>query len=75
MNHETIKEISRLKIENFYSNDLDHLDLSWQNLGMGTKENIQGRYRHTAVSYKDKIYYFGGCFMFDHKRNVRECSN
>jgi hypothetical protein len=42
MNHETIKEISRIRIDNFYSNNLDHLEISWQNLGAGTKENIKG---------------------------------
>jgi len=36
---------------------------------------IEGRLNHTSLFYQDKIYSFGGNFMFNKKRNARELSN
>mmetsp|Transcript_3054 Transcript_3054/g.4674 ORF Transcript_3054/g.4674 Transcript_3054/m.4674 type:complete len:90 (-) Transcript_3054:406-675(-) len=38
-------------------------------------DKIQGRCRHTACPYRDKIYIFGGSYMYNRKRQVRECTN
>jgi hypothetical protein len=40
-----------------------------------TAESINGRCRHTSCTFEDKIYSFGGCFMFNRKRQIRECTN
>jgi hypothetical protein len=36
---------------------------------------IQGRQCHSAIPFNNKIYVFGGCFQFNRKRQVRECTN
>lgn len=49
--------------------------VSWERVQYSSTENIQGRQCHTSVSYNNKIYTFGGCFMFNRKRQLRECTN
>ena len=67
LNYDTCKEI----VEGRIIGDSIH----WTRVGYTSSETIQGRQCHTAVSYMNKIYIFGGCFMFNRKRQVRECTN
>ena len=48
---------------------------SWSNISYTAEEKILGRCRHTACAFNDKIYVFGGCFMFNRKRQIRECTS
>ena len=47
----------------------------WSNLPYSSEEKIHGRCRHSACAYNEKLYIFGGCFMFDRKRQIRECTS
>ena len=47
----------------------------WERIPYTSVEPVQGRQCHTAVTYNNKIYIFGGCFRFNPKRQVRECTN
>jgi hypothetical protein len=47
----------------------------WKNVYFNSNENIPGRSKHTSVTYKNKIITFGGCLMYNKKRNIRECLN
>ena len=38
-------------------------------------DKMQGRCRHTTCVYGNKIIIFGGCFMYNRKRQVRESTN
>ena len=49
--------------------------INWERIPYTSTEMIQGRQCHTSVHYQNKIYTFGGCFMFNKKRQVRECTN
>ena len=46
----------------------------WKNVDYTSNDLNLGRCRHTSVTYDDKIFSFGGCFMFNKKRMIRECS-
>tara|TARA_B110000285_G_scaffold70992_1_gene81741 strand:+ start:79 stop:348 length:270 start_codon:yes stop_codon:yes gene_type:complete len=48
---------------------------SWNNISYTSEEKMSGRCRHTACNFNDKIYVFGGCFMFNRKRQIRECTS
>lgn len=50
-------------------------NLLWERVSYTSTENIQGRQCHTSICYNNKIYTFGGCFMFNRKRQLRECTN
>jgi len=47
----------------------------WEKIAYESTETIQGRQCHTSVCYQNKLYIFGGCFMFNRKRLLRECTN
>lgn len=50
----------------------------WQNFDWKSANQhatIKSRQQHTAVAFRDKTYIFGGCYSYNRKRNVRECSN
>lgn len=34
-----------------------------------------GRCRHSSCAHNDKVYTFGGCFMYNRKRQLRECTS
>lgn len=34
-----------------------------------------GRQCHSTIPYQQKLFVFGGCFQFNRKRQVRECTN
>jgi len=67
MNNEPIKDISKAKIMGD--------SISWEKAQFTSQEVIQGRQCHSAIQYQGKIVVFGGCFMFNRKRQVRECTN
>jgi hypothetical protein len=50
-------------------------NIIWERIPYSSAENIQGRQCHTSICYNNKIYTFGGCFMFNRKRQLRECTN
>ena len=66
-----------LKIPGCHNLELDMLEPEWKNMSADVPSDqlLTGRCRHTSVKYEDKIVSFGGCFMFDKKRQVRECTN
>lgn len=67
LNFDTCKEIVQGKV----IGDSIH----WERVPYTSSEQIQGRQCHSSVPYMGKIYTFGGCFMFNKKRMVRECTN
>ena len=67
MNQEPIKEIVRARIMG------DHI--LWEKVNFTSQEQIHGRQCHTTIPYHNKLYIFGGCFQFNRKRMVRECTN
>lgn len=68
LNYEAIREITEAKVVG------DHV--SWERVPYTTgTDTIKGRQCHTSVAYLNKIFTFGGCFMFNKKRQVRECTN
>ena len=48
---------------------------AWANIKYDSNDRILGRCRHSACSFGDKIYIYGGCFMFNRKRQLRECTS
>ena len=60
LNYDTCKEVVRGKILGD--------SLIWERVPYTSTETIQGRQLHTTVPYQDKLYTFGGCFMFNRKR-------
>ena len=40
----------------------------WERIPYTSSEAVQGRQCHTSVAFSNKIYSFGGCFMFNKKR-------
>ena len=60
LNYDTCKEIFEAKI----IGDSVH----WERIPYTSSETIQGRQCHTSVAYMNRIYTFGGCFMFNRKR-------
>lgn len=58
--------------------ELDHAPYdymtSWKNMNYSSNEKIQGRCRHSACVHKEKMYIFGGSYMYNRKRQVRECT-
>lgn len=67
LNYDACKEIIRAKI----NGDM----IIWERIPYSSTEVVQGRQCHTSVPFQSKIYTFGGCFMFNKKRQVRECTN
>ena len=50
-------------------------DSIWENIPYTTDFKINGRCRHSAAAYSDKVYIYGGCFMFNRKRQISECTS
>lgn len=40
----------------------------WDKVNYTKEETLNGRQCHTAVTFENKIYIFGGCFKFNTKR-------
>ena len=47
----------------------------WNNVQYSQQEAVPGRCRHTSLIFNNKIITFGGCFMYNRKRQQRECTN
>ena len=75
LNHDANREVAQLDIENLESEDIEVAKPKWSKVDYFSHEPIQGRCRHTSCGYNNKIYTFGGCYKFNSKRQVRECSN
>ena len=67
LNFDTCKEIVSAKINGG--------SVIWERVPYTSSEPVFGRQCHTACGFSNKIYIFGGCFMFNPKRQVRECTN
>ena len=67
LNFDTCKEIVSAKINGG--------SVIWERVPYTSSEPVFGRQCHTACAFSNKIYIFGGCFMFNPKRQVRECTN
>ena len=67
-NYDTNREIAELDHSPY-----DYMT-SWKNMNFSSNEKIQGRCRHSACVHKDKVYVFGGSYMYNRKRQVRECT-
>lgn len=67
MSSDTIKEIVEAEIFGD--------QVIWKRTPFASQEQIQGRQCHSTLVYQSKLYVFGGCFMFNPKRQVRECTN
>lgn len=50
--------------------DIEGIEPDWHNINFNGAHDaaIQGRCRHSSCAFDDKIYSFGGCFMFNRKR-------
>ena len=66
LNYDCNSEVAQLKMDTSLA--------KWTNMPYTTMEKINGRCRHSSCAYQDKIYTFGGCFMFNRKRQIRECT-
>lgn len=75
LNFDANREIAELTVDGLQSVDVDDVQPQWHNLDYHCVDQIQGRCRHTSCGYNDKVYTFGGCFKFNSKRQVRECTN
>lgn len=67
LNYDCNNEVAQLKMDTSIA--------KWTNMPYTTLEKINGRCRHSSCVYQDKIYTFGGCFMFNRKRQIRECTS
>ncbi|CDW78242.1 kelch motif family protein [Stylonychia lemnae] len=67
LNYETSKDVPQLRIVG------DHVQ--WLKSDYESQEKLEGRLQHTAVAFKDKILIFGGCYMYNKKRQQRDCIN
>lgn len=67
LNFDACKEIVQAKVNGD--------QVIWERIPYKSSEQIQGRQCHTSCSYNNRVYVFGGCFMFNKKRQVRECTN
>lgn len=75
LNYDANKEVAQLRVRGLESDTIEETEPEWRNINYESTESIQGRQSHTSCPYDDKIYTFGGCFMFNRKRQVRECTN
>jgi hypothetical protein len=75
LNYDANKEVAQLRVRGLESELIDETDSEWKNINYEFSESIQGRQSHSSCPYDDKIFTFGGCFMFNRKRQVRECTN
>ena len=71
-NFDTNKEVAQLS---YRFGSADQCLSEWKNIQYSSNENIPGRCRHSTVTYNSKVYNFGGCFMYNKKRQLRECIN
>lgn len=76
-NYDTNKEIACVTVSNAF-----HLKdglSNWKNEPFTTQnidmDRLYGRCRHSTCVYKNQILLFGGCFMYNRKRQVRESTN
>jgi hypothetical protein len=67
MGSETIKEIVEANIMSD--------SVNWKKTPYSSQELIIGRQCHSTVYYNEMMYIFGGCFMYNARRQVRECTN
>lgn len=67
MNCEPVKEVVQAKVV------ADQVE--WSKVHFYSQEQIQGRQCHSTIQYQNKLFVFGGCFQFNRKRMVRECTN
>lgn len=67
LNYDTNNEVAQFR---FHENPK-----AWANIKYDSNDRILGRCRHSACPYGDKIYIYGGCFMFNRKRQLRECTS
>lgn len=67
MNCEPIREIVKCRVMGE--------QVIWERSPFTSQEFIQGRQCHSTITYHNKLYIFGGCFQFNRKRQVRECTN
>lgn len=65
LNYDTNNEVAQFRFQEA---------LQWVNIKYSSNDKIMGRCRHSACAYGDKIVIFGGCFMFNRKRQLRECT-
>lgn len=66
-NYDTNKEVAQLHINKGFQDSESH----WTNIDYSatfSTEKINGRCRHSSAVYKNKIYSFGGSYMYNRKR-------
>jgi len=73
MNYQVQPEISAFNLRNMEKNSLDMILPMWHRLRVNDMTSDQNNppqptFGHTSCAYKDFIYSFGGCFMYDKKR-------
>jgi hypothetical protein len=68
MNHDVIKDISRLKLKGLESSEIENVSPEWKQIDYINQKKILGRSKHTSCSFENKIYSFGGCFKYNTKR-------
>ena len=50
-------------------------EIKWENLELKCLTPYEPVQSHSSVSWDNKIYSFGGCYMFNPSRKLRECSS
>jgi len=54
---------------------MNESDSNWKNVDYQAISKIMGRCRHSTAVSKGKVYSFGGSYMYNRKRQIRECIN
>lgn len=65
MNHDALKDVTRLKLKGLTSNELEQVEPEWKGISYTAQKKIVGRSKHTSCVYKHKVYTFGGCFKYN----------
>ena len=67
LNFEAVKEIAEVTLNG------EHVQ--WKRIDYENPEKVMPRMNHSSILYKELIYIFGGCFMYNSKRMIRECQS
>ena len=67
-NYDTNKELGRLTMSIGGSCSQNAVFSEWKNIVFESDEKMMGRCRHTTVTFNNKLFTFGGCYMYNKKR-------
>ena len=68
MNSDVQKEVIKLTVGGLTMNEVSFCSPEWEQLNWTSEDTIKGRSRHSSCSFQNKIYTFGGSYMYNNKR-------